>query len=108
MIIGRWIAGLLAPVMLIHGALIFIGLDDAIALSLSGAISEVTGVAGSSSQLQFVESSTTTFLWVGYLAAVALNLLVLSGKALMNVGPAKASTPADSSDDAEYLWESQK
>jgi hypothetical protein len=107
-IIGRWIAGLLAPVMLIHGALIFIRLDDAIALSLSGAISEITGVAGSSSQLQFVESSTTTFLWVGYLAAVALNLLVLIGKALMNVGKAKAITPADSSDDAGDLWESQK
>jgi hypothetical protein len=94
--------------MLVHAVLIAIGLEDAIQASLAAGISDVTGVAGSSSQLQFVVSSETTFMWVGYLVAIALNLVVLIGKALLNVGPAKPTPSNESSDDAGDLWESQK
>jgi hypothetical protein len=107
-VVGRWIAGLVAPVMLVHAVLTVIGLEDAIQASLAAGISDVTGVAGSSSQLQFVASSETTFMWVGYLVAIALNLVVLTGKALLNVGPAKPTPSNESSDDAGNLWESQK
>ena len=107
-VVGRWIAGLVAPVMLVHAFLIVIGLEDAIQASLAAGISDGTGVAGSSGQLQFVASSETTFMWVGYLVAIALNLVVLTGKALLNVGPAKPTPSNESSDDAGDLWESQK
>lgn len=107
-VVGRWIAGLLAPVMLVHSVLIAIGLEDAIQGSLAVAISDVTGVAGSSSQLQFVASSNSTFMWVGYFVAIALNLFVLIRKALLNVGPAKRTPLSESSDDAGDIWESQK
>lgn len=106
--IGRWIAGALVPVMIIHGILISMGSNEAIQVSLAGAISDVTGVAGSSSQLQLVASSTSTFLWVGYLAATALNLVALCLKAFSRVSPAKATESDNPTEDPFDLWESQK
>lgn len=107
-LVGRWIAGLLAPVMLGHAVLLTLGLEEALERSLSGEISKVTGVAGASSQLQFVAESNNTYLWVGYLLAVLLNLAVLAGKALLNAGPAKKAQEPRETDDASDLWESQK
>lgn len=107
-VVGRWIAGLLAPVMLGHAVLLIAGIEDAIETSLSATISQLTGVAGDVSQLQFVSESNNTFLWIGYLMAVAINLVVLVGKALLNVGPAKKAKEPKASDDAGDLWESQK
>jgi hypothetical protein len=107
-LVGRWIAGLLAPVMLGHAILLTIGLQNSIEGSLAGAITEITGVAGASSQLQFVAESSNTYFWVGYLLAILLNVAVLAGKALLNVGPAKKAKEPVNSDDASDLWESQK
>lgn len=106
--VGRWIAGTLAPVMIIHGVLIVIGSNEAIQIALEGAISDETGVAGSSSQLQFVASSTGTFLWVGYLAATILNLAVLFLKAFSNASVAKVTKSDELTEDPFDLWESQK
>lgn len=106
--IGRWIAGLLAPVMMVHAVLVVLGLESAIAFSLAGSLSELTGVVGTDSQLQFVASSNGTILWVGYLVSIGVNLAVLIAKAWLSVGPANKPVQGDPIDDAGDLWESQK
>jgi hypothetical protein len=107
-IVGRWIAGLLSPVMLGHAVLLMMSLDESLQSSLAGSLTEITGVAGTASQMQFVASSNSTFLWVGYLVAIGVNVAVLVAKASLNVGPAKQPTKAEVIDDSGDLWESQK
>ena len=107
-IVGRWIAGLLAPVMLTHAIFLVLSLDEGIQIALAGSLSEVTGVAGSASQMQFVASSNSSFLWVGYLVAIGLNMAVLVGKALLNAGPANQNKKHQPAEDSGDLWESQK
>jgi hypothetical protein len=105
--VGRWIAGLLSPVMLGHAILLMLSLDQAIQIALAGSLSEITGVAGSASQMQFVASSNSTFLWVGYLVAIGLNIAVLIGKALLHSGPAQKPKRFEPTEDSLDLWESQ-
>jgi hypothetical protein len=107
-VIGRWIAGLLAPVMIGHGVLLVFSIDQGIQNALAGSLSEITGVAGAESQLLLVASSSNTFLWVGYLLAVCFNVAVLATKALSNVGPARKSAATEPGEDSGDLWESQK
>lgn len=107
-LVGRWIAGLISPVMVGHGVLVVLGLEAAIETSLSGSISQITGVSGVSSQLPFIATAANTYLWIGYLAAIGFNLAVLVSKAFLNVGPAKKTLEPRSSYDAGDLWESQK
>lgn len=105
--VGRWIAGLLSPVMLGHAILLMLSLDESIQSALGGSLSEITGVAGSVSQMQFVASSNSTFLWVGYLVAIGLNIAVLIGKALLHSGPAQKPKRFEPTEDSLDLWESQ-
>jgi hypothetical protein len=107
-LVGRWIAGLLSPVMLGHALLLALSLEDGVQGALAGLLSEITGVSGSVSQMQFVASSNSTFLWVGYLIAIGFNVVVLIGKALLKVGsPTKSKSYAPPEDSGD-LWESQK
>ena len=107
-LVGRWIAGLLSPVMLGHSVLLVLSLEDGVQGALAGLLSEITGVSGSVSQLEFVGSSNSTFLWVGYLIAIGFNVAVLIGKALLNVGTPEKSKNYELSEDSGDLWESQK
>jgi hypothetical protein len=107
-IVGRWIAGLLSPVMLGHAVLLSQSLDEGLQSSLVRSLIEITGVAGSASQMQFVASSNSTFVWVGYLVAIGVNVIVLAGKAFLNAGPAKRHTSKEVLIDSDDLWESQK
>ena len=107
-LVGRWVAGLLSPVMLGHALLLVLSLEDGVQGALAGLLSESTGVSGSVSQMQFVASSNSTFLWVGYLISIGFNVVVLIGKALLKVGsPTKSKSYAPSEDSGD-LWESQK
>jgi hypothetical protein len=94
--------------MLGHAVLLMMSLDESLQSSLAGSLTEITGVAGTTSQMQFVASSNSTFLWVGYLVAIGVNVAVLVAKASLNVGPAKQPTKAEVIDDSGDLWESQK
>jgi len=107
-LVGRWIAGLLSPVMLGHALLLALSLEDGVQGALVGLLSEITGVSGSVSQMQFVASSNSTFLWVGYLIAIGFNVVVLIGKALLKVGSSSKSRNYVSPEDSGDLWESQK
>jgi len=107
-IVGRWIAGLLSLLMLGHAVLLTLTLDAGIQSSLARLLSEITGVSGSASQIQFVVSLDSSFLWVGYLAAVAINVIFLVGKALLNLKPTQKSSSVKQLDEAGDLWESQK
>ena len=107
-LVGRWIAGLLAPAMLGHGVLVLVGLEGAIQASLAGSISEITGIAGASSQLQFIAEFSETYLWIGYLFALGLNLVVLVSKAFLKLEPPRKAEATKQFDDAGDLWESQK
>jgi hypothetical protein len=106
--VGRWITGLLSPVMLGHAVLLMVSLDERLQSSLAGSLIEITGVAGTTSQMQFVASSNSTFLWVAYLVAIGGNVAVLVTKAVLNFGPAKKASKAKVFDDSSDLWESQK
>lgn len=106
--VGRWIAGLLAPVMFGHAVLIAIGLDAGIQDSVASSISEITGVAGSASQSQLVVSSSSTYLWVGYFLAIGLNVAFLSSRAILKKADTKKSTEDQAPEGFEDLWESQK
>ena len=106
--VGRWIAGFLIPAMVVHAFLVGVGLEASIQDSISGSITEISGVAGSASQLQFMASSTSTYLWVGYFFSIGLNLVLLAAKAFLNLGAARSSSNAGPADDIEGLWESQK
>lgn len=106
--VGRLIAGLLIPAMATHAFLVAVGLETSIQDSISGSISAITGVAGSESQLQFVASSTSTYLWVGYFLSIGLNLILLAAKAFLDLGPDKSSSNVGPAEDIEDLWESQK
>lgn len=107
-LVGRWIAGLLSPVMLGHALLLALSLEDGVQGALAGLLSEITGVSGSVSQMQFVASSNSTFLWVGYLIAIGFNVVVLIGKALLKVGSSSKSKNYVPPEDSGDLWESQK
>ena len=106
--VGRWISGLLIPAMVVHAFLVGAGLEASTQDSISGSITEITGVAGSASQLQFVASSTSTYLWVGYFLSIGLNLVLLAAKAFLNLGPARSASNTGPTDEIEDLWESQK
>jgi hypothetical protein len=106
--VGRVIAALLVPVMLTHGLFVVLSLESSFQNAVSTEIAQITGVVGVGSQLQFVAFAGDTYLWVGYLAALALNVTVLGAKAVLNLKPAVArqtQTPLDSTGD---LWESQR
>jgi hypothetical protein len=107
-LVGRWIAGFLSPVMLGHAVLLVLSLDEGVQGALAGLLGEITGVSGSISQMQFVASSNSTFLWVGYLFAIGFNVVVLFGKALLNVGSPEKSKNYEPPEDSGDLWESQK
>ena len=106
--VGRWISGLLIPAMLAHALLVAIDLETSIQESIAGSISAITGVAGSDSQIQFVASSIGTYLWVGYLLAIGLNVVLLAGHAFLKLSPTKRTSNAVQNVDTDDLWESQK
>lgn len=106
--VGRVIAAVLAPVMLVHGVLVVLSLEASFQTAVSAEIAQVTGVAGVASQFQFVSTALDTYLWVGYLAALLLNVAVLAVRALLKLKPADAKAAKESLDSVEDLWESQK
>lgn len=106
--VGRVIAGVLAPVMLVHGGFVIFNLEQGFRAAVAAEIAEITGVVGVSSQMQFVAVAGDTYLWVGYLLALVLNVAVLAAKALLKLKPAVARAPEEPLDSIGDLWESQK
>jgi fatty acid desaturase len=106
--VGRWSAGLMVPAMLAHAFLVGFGVQSSVQDSITGSISEITGVAGSASQMQFVASSNSTYLWIGYLLAIGLNIALLAAKAFLSLEPSKKTSNVEPSEEIEDLWESQK
>lgn len=106
--VGRVIAGLLAPVMLFHAGFVALNLEQGFQAAVAAEIAEITGVVGVSSQLQFVALAGDTYLWVGYLLALGLNVAVLSAKGLLKLKPAAARKTEEPLDSIGDLWESQK
>jgi hypothetical protein len=108
LIVGRIIAGVLTPVMVIHGVFVALNLEQAFQTAVSAQIAEITGVVGADSQLQFVAFAGDTYLWVAYLAALVLNSVILGAKALVKLKPAVAKVAEGPEDSIGDLWESQK
>lgn len=107
-LVARAISGLLAPIMLAHAFIVLFGLPSNIQNALEVQITETTGVSGYESQAEFVEFAGETYLWVGYLFAVALNLAVLLTKAFSKSGSSKAKASKDELVSEPDLWETQK
>jgi hypothetical protein len=68
----------------------------------------MTGVAGFDSQAEFVSSAGDTYLWVGYIVAIGLNLAALLAKAVSKVANSQAKERKESLADEQDLWETQK
>ena len=107
-LVGRSVSGLLVPVMLAHGFLVAVGLQTNLQTAVSAQIIEITGVAGLASQAEFVSFSGNTYLWAGYLVAIALNIAVLLTKALSKSGTTKVKETKETFADELDLWETQK
>lgn len=105
--VGRAIAAIVAPIMLAHGIFVLLSLESSFQAAVSAEIAQATGVVGVASQLQFVALAGDTYLWVGYLVALLLNIAVLSAKAVLTLKPAVARKKEEPLDSAEDLWESQ-
>ena len=106
--VGRAIAGLMAPIMLAHGFYVVVGLQLNLQNAVAVQISEITGVAGIASQAQFVEFAADTYLWVGYLFSIAVNLAVLLTKAISKAQLSKTRQNREEIIDELDLWETQK
>jgi hypothetical protein len=106
--VGRAIAGLMVPIMLAHGFYVVVGLQLNLQNAVAVQISEITGVEGIASQAEFVEFAGDTYLWVGYLLSIVVNLAVLLTKAVSKAQLSKARPNRDEITDELDLWETQK
>lgn len=106
-LVGRAISGLLAPIMLAHGLFVFFGLQTSSQDAVGAQITEITGVAGFTSQEGFVAFAGDTYLWVGYLFAITLNVAVLLIKALSKTVNPEPRAPKEAFVDEQDLWETQ-
>lgn len=107
-LVGRVIAAVLVPVMVIHATYVVVSLQSAVQNAVAVQVAEITGVVGFTSQEQFVAFALDTYMWVAYLLAVAVNVAVLLAKAVLKLSPAVSRTPQDLASDADDLWEAQK
>jgi hypothetical protein len=106
--VGKAIAGLMAPIMLAHGFYVVVGLQLNLQNAVAVQISEITGVAGIASQAEFVEFAGDTYLWIGYLLSIVVNLAVLLTKAVSKAQWSKTRPNRDEITDELDLWETQK
>lgn len=106
--VGRAISGLMVPIMLAHAIFVVVGLQSNLQNAVAVQISEITGVAGSASQAQFVEFAGDTYLWVGYLLSIVVNLAVLLTKAVSKAQMSKTRHNREEIIDELDLWETQK
>jgi hypothetical protein len=94
--------------MLAHGFYVVVGLQLNLQNAVAVQISEITGVEGIASQAEFVEFAGDTYLWVGYLLSIVVNLAVLLTKAVSKAQLSKARPNRDEITDELDLWETQK
>lgn len=106
-IVGRAIAGLLGLIMLVHGVYVAIGVESGTQAAIGAKVTEITGVAGFAGQEGFVAFSGNTYLWVGYLLAIILNVAVLFVRALSRGPELEPRKPKESFVDEQDLWEAQ-
>lgn len=106
--VGRAISGLMVPIMLAHAIFVVVGLQSNLQNAVAVQISEITGVAGIASQAQFVEFAGDTYLWVGYLLSIVVNLAVLLTKAVSKAQMSKTRHNREEIIDELDLWETQK
>jgi hypothetical protein len=106
--VGRAISVLMVPIMLAHAIFVVVGLQSNLQNAVAVQISEITGVAGIASQAQFVEFAGDTYLWVGYLLSIVLNLAVLLTKAVSKAQLSKTRQSREEIIDELDLWETQK
>ena len=106
--VGRVISGLLVPIMLAHGFYVVMGLQSSMQNAVAAQISEITGVAGIASQTQFVSFAGDTYLWVGYLVAIAANLATVLTKAFSKANFSRTRPNKEEITDELDLWEAQK
>ena len=106
--VGRAISGLMVPIMLAHAIFVVVGLQSNLQNAVAVLISEITGVEGIASQAQFVEFAGDTYLWVGYLLSIVVNLAVLLTKAVSKAQLSKTRHNREEIIDELDLWEAQK
>ena len=107
-VVGRAISGLMLLAMLVHGFYVVEGLQPNLQNAIAIQISEITGVAGTLSQAQFVEFAGDTYLWLGYVIALAANLAVLLSRAISKIQLSKSSRNRKEIIEEPDLWETQK
>lgn len=107
-VVGRAISGLMLLAMLVHGFYVVEGLQPNLQNAIAIQISEITGVAGTLSQAQFVEFAGDTYLWLGYVIALAANLAVLLTRAISRIQLSKSSRNRKEIIEEPDLWETQK
>lgn len=107
-LVSRVISGILSPIMLAHGLFVFVGLQSGLQDAIEVQITDITGVAGFASQAEFVAFAGDTYLWVGYLLAISLNLAILLSKSLAKVAHSEARETKEILVDGQDLWETQK
>lgn len=106
--VGRAISVLMVPIMLAHAIFVVVGLQSNLQNAVAVQISEITGVAGIASQAQFVEFAGDTYLWVGYLLSIVVNLAVLLTRAVSKAQLSKTRQSREEIIDELDLWETQK
>ena len=106
--VSRVISGMLSPIMLAHGLFVVVGLQSSLQNAIEAQIAEITGVAGFASQAEFVAFAGDTYLWVGYLLAISMNLAILLTKLLSKVPHSEARPTKEELVDEQDLWETQK
>jgi hypothetical protein len=106
--VGRAVAGLLVPIMLAHAIFTVVALQSNMQNAVAVKISEITGVEGIASQTQFVEFAGDTYLWVGYLLSIAVNLAILLTKAVSKCQLSRTRQNRQETIDELDLWETQK
>lgn len=106
--VGRAISGLLIPIMLAHVFFVAVGLQSNLQEALEAQITEITGVAGVTSQADFVAFAGDTYSWIGYLFVIGWNVAVLLTKALSKAGSYQSNDSKAEIVDEQDLWETQK
>jgi hypothetical protein len=107
-LVSRVISAILSPIMLAHGLFVVVGLQSSLQNAIEAQITEITGVAGFASQAEFVAFAGDTYLWVGYLLAIFMNLAILLTKSLSKVTDSEARPTKEALVDEQDLWETQK
>ena len=107
-LVGMIISALQVPIALWHAIVVLTTIQQALQDAVAAEITKATGVVGVSSQAQLVDLALDNNFWYVYLFVLAVNILALVARALVNKPKSKSPSTSATLEDSDDLWENQR